>query len=220
MGSLPIEHWLIIMWSLSRSLLRFTALSDVRVRADVAAAPLRRSPAAARSPRPLGPCAALSRPARDCARNCRCERVEDKRQGPPKLHDLPSLQKLCGSRFGWPASKKLEVAQELYDGQGKKITTYPRAEVRYLPQSLISDVPRIVAGLRVGQSFSTIPVPNPPITAGVRAALSTARTWRARDITLSFPTSTRSTNCGSYGLACRPMRKNCLTSSREPIWPP
>jgi DNA topoisomerase III len=90
-------------------------------------------------------------------------RVEDKRQGPPKLHDLPSLQKLCGSRFGWPASKTLEVAQELYDGQGKKIITYPRAEVRYLPQSLISDVPRILAGLRVGQSFSTVPVPNPPI---------------------------------------------------------
>jgi len=90
-------------------------------------------------------------------------RVEDKRQGPPKLHDLPSLQKLCGSRFGWSASKTLEVAQELYDGQGKKIITYPRAEVRYLPSSLISDVPRIVAGLRVGQSFSTIPVPEPPV---------------------------------------------------------
>ena len=90
-------------------------------------------------------------------------RVEDKRQGPPKLHDLPSLQKLCGSRFGWPASKTLEVAQELYDGQGKKIITYPRAEVRYLPQSLISDVPRIVAGLLVGQSFSAIPVPEPPV---------------------------------------------------------
>ena len=56
-------------------------------------------------------------------------RVEDKRQAPPKLHDLPSLQKLCSSRFGWPASKTLEVAQELYDGQGKKIITYPRAEV-------------------------------------------------------------------------------------------
>jgi DNA topoisomerase III len=88
-------------------------------------------------------------------------RVEDKHQRPPKLHDLPSLQKLCGSRFGWPASKTLEVAQELYDGQGKKIITYPRAEVRYLPQSLISDVPRIVAGLR--QSFSAIPVPEPPV---------------------------------------------------------
>ncbi len=90
-------------------------------------------------------------------------RVEDKRQGPPKLHDLPSLQKLCGSRFGWPASKTLEVAQELYDGQGKKIITYPRAEVRYLPQSLIADVPRISAGLRATPSLSAIPAPEPPV---------------------------------------------------------
>jgi DNA topoisomerase-3 len=49
-------------------------------------------------------------------------RVEDKRQAPPKLHDLPSLQKLCGSRFGWSASKTLEVAQELYDGQGGSLS--------------------------------------------------------------------------------------------------
>jgi DNA topoisomerase-3 len=90
-------------------------------------------------------------------------RVEDKRQGPPKLHDLPSLQKLCSSRFGWPASKTLEVAQQLYDGQGKKIITYPRAEVRYLPESLISDVPKNVAGLQAGKSFSAIPVPDPPV---------------------------------------------------------
>src|SRR5215218_5294132 len=90
-------------------------------------------------------------------------RVEDKRQGPPKLHDLPSLQKLCSSRFGWSASKTLDVAQELYDGQGKKIITYPRAEVRYLPQSLMADVPRIAAGLRAGQSFGAIAVPEPPV---------------------------------------------------------
>src|SRR6202048_1905180 len=90
-------------------------------------------------------------------------RVEEKRQGPPKLHDLPSLQKFCSSRFSWPAAKTLEVAQELYDGQGKKIITYPRAEVRYLPESLIKAVPRIVAGLRVGRSFSAIPAPEPPV---------------------------------------------------------
>ena len=88
-------------------------------------------------------------------------RVEDKRQGPPKLHDLPSQQKLCGSRFGWSASKTLEIAQELYDGQGKKIITYPRAEVRYLPESLIADAPRIVAALRAGASFAAIPAPEP-----------------------------------------------------------
>ena len=78
-------------------------------------------------------------------------RVEDKRQRPPKLHDLPSLQKLCSARFGWPASKTLEVAQELYDGTGKKILTYPRAEVRYLPESAIGDVLKIVAGLQAGE---------------------------------------------------------------------
>ena len=89
--------------------------------------------------------------------------IEDKRQRPPKLHDLPSLQKLCASRFGWGAARTLEIAQELYDGHGKKIITYPRAEVRYLPEALIGDVPRIVAGLRAGQSFNTIPVPAQPI---------------------------------------------------------
>jgi DNA topoisomerase-3 len=89
--------------------------------------------------------------------------VEDKSQQPPKLHDLPSLQKLCASRFGWGAARTLEIAQELYDGQGKKIITYPRAEVRYLPESLIGDVPRIIAGLQAGQSFSAIPVPAQPI---------------------------------------------------------
>ena len=62
-------------------------------------------------------------------------RVEDKRQVPPRLHDLPSLQKLCGSRFGWSAARTLEVAQELYDGDGKKVITYPRAETRYLPEN-------------------------------------------------------------------------------------
>ena len=90
-------------------------------------------------------------------------RVEDKRHVPPRLHDLPSLQKFCGSRFGWSAARTLEVAQELYDGQGKKIITYPRAEVRYLPESLIPDVPRIVAGLLVGQTFSQVPVPQPAV---------------------------------------------------------
>ena len=90
-------------------------------------------------------------------------RVQNKRQGPPKLHDLPSLQKVCSSRFGWPAAKTLKLAQELYDGQGKKIITYPRAEVRYLPESLIPDVPKIVTGLQAGQTFATIPVPEKPV---------------------------------------------------------
>ncbi|MFT8246675.1 DNA topoisomerase [Roseomonas sp. BN140053] len=90
-------------------------------------------------------------------------KVEDKRQGPPRLHDLPSLQKLCGSRFGWSAARTLEVAQALYDGEGKKVITYPRAETRYLPEALIAEVPKLVAGLQVGRAFAEIPVPQPPV---------------------------------------------------------
>ena len=90
-------------------------------------------------------------------------RVESRRQRPPRLHDLPSLQKLASARFGWPASKTLEVAQELYDGAGKKILTYPRAEVRYLPESAIADVAAIVARLCAGRSYAELAVPTPPV---------------------------------------------------------
>src|SRR4029453_12732006 len=49
------------------------------------------------------------------------------------------------------------------DGEGKKVITYPRAETRYLPESLAADIHRIVAGLRAGQTFRGIPVPDRPI---------------------------------------------------------
>ena len=90
-------------------------------------------------------------------------RVEERRQAPPRLHDLPTLQKLCGSRFGWSAARTLEVAQELYDGEGRKLITYPRAESRYLPESLVPDVPGIVAALTGGKMFGSLPVPPRPV---------------------------------------------------------
>jgi DNA topoisomerase III len=90
-------------------------------------------------------------------------KVKEKRQAPPRLHDLPTLQKLCGSRFGWSAARTLEVAQELYDGEGKKLITYPRAESRYLPENLIRDVPKIVAALTGGKMFGGLPMPPQPV---------------------------------------------------------
>ncbi len=51
-------------------------------------------------------------------------KVEDKRRAPPKLFDLPALQKHCSQRWGWTADRTLSVAQELYDGDGKKLITY------------------------------------------------------------------------------------------------
>ena len=74
-----------------------------------------------------------------------------------------SLLKLASSRFGCPASKTLDVAQELYDGEGKKILTYPRAEVCYLPESAIADEATIVARLKAGRSCASVLVPSPPV---------------------------------------------------------
>src|SRR5438045_88147 len=67
--------------------------------------------------------------------------VEHRRQGPPWLFDLPALQKTCSQRWGWNADKTLSVAQELYDGDGKKLITYPRAETRHLSAKQCGDGP-------------------------------------------------------------------------------
>ena len=92
--------------------------------------------------------------------------VEEKRQGPPKLYDLPSLQKTCGQRWGWTADRTLEVAQELYDGDGKKLITYPRAEARYLSENQIADVPAITGALTRLRGFAHLDLSRPVIRKG------------------------------------------------------
>lgn len=92
--------------------------------------------------------------------------VENRRQGPPKLFDLPALQKTCGQRWGWTADKTLSVAQELYDGDGKKLITYPRAEARYLSENQIADVPTIVGALTRLRGFAHLDVAQPVIRRG------------------------------------------------------
>jgi DNA topoisomerase III len=92
--------------------------------------------------------------------------VEHRRQAPPRLFDLPSLQKTCGQRWGWSAEKTLSIAQELYDGEGKKLITYPRAEARHLAESQIADVPAIVAALIQLRGFAHLQIDRPVIRRG------------------------------------------------------
>lgn len=92
--------------------------------------------------------------------------VEHRRQGPPRLFDLPALQKTCGQRWGWNADKTLAVAQELYDGDGKKLITYPRAEARYLAENQVSDVPTIVGALLRLRGFAHLEIGHPVIRRG------------------------------------------------------
>ena len=92
--------------------------------------------------------------------------VEHCRQGPPKLFDLPALQKTCGQRWGWTADKTLSVAQELYDGDGKKLITYPRAEARYLTENQIGDVSAITSALTRLRGFAHLDLGKPVIRRG------------------------------------------------------
>ena len=55
---------------------------------------------------------------------------EKKRQQPPQLYDLTTLQREANTRFGWSADKTLKVAQSLYEE--KKLLTYPRTDSRFL----------------------------------------------------------------------------------------
>jgi DNA topoisomerase-3 len=58
------------------------------------------------------------------------------------------------------------VAQELYDGDGKKLITYPRAEARYLSENQIGDVPAIVAALTRLRGFAQLEIASPVIRRG------------------------------------------------------
>lgn len=92
--------------------------------------------------------------------------VEERRQAPPRLFDLPALQKTCGQRWGWTADRTLSVAQSLYDGEGKKLITYPRAEARYLSENQIADVPALVGALTRLRGFAHLEIPKPVIRRG------------------------------------------------------
>lgn len=71
--------------------------------------------------------------------------AERKKQAPPKLFDLTSLQSTASSRFGWSGEKTLSVAQKLYSEY--TLITYPRGEAKYLPEANIADIPMLVGAL-------------------------------------------------------------------------
>lgn len=61
--------------------------------------------------------------------------VESKKDLPPQLYDLTSLQREANKKLGFTADKTLKVAQELYEKW--KAITYPRTDSRYLPMDMI-----------------------------------------------------------------------------------
>ena len=60
---------------------------------------------------------------------CTSVTKEQKKDNPPKLYDLTTLQREANRIFGYTAKQTLEYAQSLYE---KKLLTYPRTDSRYL----------------------------------------------------------------------------------------
>ena len=61
--------------------------------------------------------------------SCTSVTHEKKKEAPPKLYDLTTLQREANRVFSYTAKQTLDYAQSLYE---KKLLTYPRTDSRYL----------------------------------------------------------------------------------------
>jgi DNA topoisomerase III len=104
--------------------------------------------------------------ARDRAANdAVVERVRAKtvREAPPLLFDLTSLQRTANRRFGFTATRTLELAQALYERH--KVLTYPRTDSRHLSNDLVAELPdkfRSLAALPEYAPFAEPLLAEPP----------------------------------------------------------
>jgi DNA topoisomerase-3 len=75
------------------------------------------------------------------------ESSKPKKQSPPLLYDLTSLQREASNRFGFSARRTLQIAQSLYEKH--KALTYPRTDSRFLPgdyTGVVIDTMKTLAG--------------------------------------------------------------------------
>lgn len=68
-----------------------------------------------------------------------------RREPPPPLYDLTSLQRDANRRLGLTAAQVLELAQTLYETY--KLISYPRTESHHIGEDLVPELPRILKGL-------------------------------------------------------------------------
>ena len=66
---------------------------------------------------------------------------KQKKENPPKLYDLTTLQRDANRLFGFTAQQTLDYVQALYE---KKLATYPRTDSRYLTSDMAAMLPELV----------------------------------------------------------------------------
>ncbi len=65
-------------------------------------------------------------------------------KGQPLPHDLSTLQVEASKKYGYSAKQTLDILQKLYE---KKLTTYPRSDCAYLPNSMFEEKDKILDGI-------------------------------------------------------------------------
>ena len=89
---------------------------------------------------------------------------EEKRDLPPQLYDLTTLQREASSMLGFTADKTLKTAQALYEKH--KLITYPRTDSRYLSHDMGPSVKKALLSLedpyaKWASSVLAQPIPQP-----------------------------------------------------------
>ncbi len=67
--------------------------------------------------------------------------AKPRKEPPPLLHDLSSLQQEANKRKGFTADQTLAILQNLYEG---KLVTYPRTGSRYIGDDVFAGVPGLI----------------------------------------------------------------------------
>ncbi len=73
-----------------------------------------------------------------------------KKEPPPLLHDLSSLQQEANKKNGFTADQTLNLLQNLYES---KLVSYPRTGSRYIGDDVFATVPTLISKLTDHQDF-------------------------------------------------------------------
>jgi len=76
--------------------------------------------------------------------------AKPRKEPPPLLHDLSSLQQEANKRKGFTADQTLTILQNLYEG---KLVTYPRTGSRYIGDDVFAGVPGLIDKLKEHPDF-------------------------------------------------------------------
>ncbi|KXU36505.1 DNA topoisomerase III, partial [Ventosimonas gracilis] len=101
-------------------------------------------------------------------------KTEMKTEAQPLAFALSDMTALASSQYGYSAEQCLKICQSLYETH--KLTSYPRTDCAYLPQSQWADAPAVLAALKQV---------NPEFAALIDAANPTLKspTWNDKKIT-------------------------------------